>query len=138
MNEQLSTAITTLINKSLDGVDASISFLQSEIPDYIYQLLLWYGVKSAIVGCVFVVVCVMWFRYGIVKPINLIKEGMKEEKETLFTDHRGVIDEHSILLIINAVVIIPIVKAFTSILEALQIWIAPKVWLLEYASDLIK
>lgn len=26
----------------------------------------------------------------------------------------------------------------TSLMEALQIWIAPKIWLIEYASDLVK
>lgn len=138
MNEQLQTAVSQLIERSLSGVDTAAAFIQSELPEYVYQLLLWYGVKSAIVGLAFLSITVAWFWYGIIKPVKIIKKGMQEERETLFTDKHGIIEEHSLILMFNAAIILPAVKSFSDLLEALQIWMAPKVWLLEYASTLVK
>lgn len=138
MNEQLQAAVSQLIEKSLNGVDKAAAFIQSELPDYVYQLLLWYGVKSAIVGLFLLLISVTWFWFGIIKPINILSEGFREKKETMLNEIDGSINPLSIFLIFNFISLLPFFEAFSNLLEALQIWIAPKVWLLEYASTLVK
>lgn len=138
MNEQLQTAVSQLIEKSLNGVDTAAAFIQSELPDYVYQLLLWYGVKSAIVGLVYLLISALWFWYGIIKPVKIIMDGTKSKKATIFTDRDGDVSVISALLSFNVFLLAPFLGSFNNLLEALQIWIAPKVWLLEYASTLVK
>lgn len=129
MNTNLDTAIATLINKSLEGVDASITFLQAEIPDYVYQLLLWYGVKSAIVASVFLVV-VIGCVFSIVKLIKY--------SDNIDTPAGSAEGAYVLICLLGFVCFVSTFPFFTYALEALQIYIAPKVWLLEYASDLVK
>ncbi|AGH31896.1 hypothetical protein VPIG_00038 [Vibrio phage PWH3a-P1] len=52
MNEQLQQALAQIIEKAMTGLDQTVDFLSAEVPDVIYQLLLWYGVKSAIIGVI--------------------------------------------------------------------------------------
>lgn len=130
MNANLDTAIQALITKAIDGVDASVTFLQAEIPDYVYQLLLWYGVKSAIVASVFFIVVVVC-AIGCVK---LVKHANKPDTDDDSKDGAWI----ATVFITLFVVIPSVILFFIYALEALQIYIAPKVWLLEYASGLVK
>ena len=41
MNEQLQSALVQIIEKATTGIDASVSFLSSEMPDVISQLIMW-------------------------------------------------------------------------------------------------
>jgi hypothetical protein len=138
MNTDLDIAIATLINKSLEGVDASVAFLQAEIPDYVYQLLLWYGVKNAITGIIALLITIVWIKYLLIKPINIIREGKREVKRTMFTYSDGDVKEGAAFLIFNLFAFVPFTIGVTDLLLALKIYIAPKVWLLEYASALVK
>jgi hypothetical protein len=45
---RLDEALATLIEKSVSGIDKASEFLVGEIPDVVYQLLLWHGVISLI------------------------------------------------------------------------------------------
>lgn len=42
MNEQLQVALAQLLGKTIGGIDSSVAFVQSELPDVIQQLLMWY------------------------------------------------------------------------------------------------
>jgi len=127
MNEQLQTALTDLINKSLAGVDATKDFLVDEIPDVVQQLLWWHGIYNFIL-----------FLFGILYFFSIFsivlmvyrknKEGIKQfdGEEVFFFSLFG-----PIFLFI---IFLPVL--FTMNLTWFQIWIAPKVWLLEYATRL--
>lgn len=110
-------ALVELINRSFSAVDAVVAFTKEQLPDVIYQLLLWKAVQSFLwfVFCVAVIVvsCIItkkhakstngfsWFPCGVASFLSLIilaKAGM----------------------------------------DWLQIWLAPKLYLLEYASQLVK
>lgn len=71
MNEQLQQALATILGKTMEGIDASVAFMQAELPDVIQQLLLWYGVKSAIM-------CTL----GFIIPFVFYKLSMKLAKAT--------------------------------------------------------
>ena len=119
MNDQLETALTVLVNNTMVGVDSAGEFLIAETPVVIEQLLMWYMIYKAILfglgilSCILITWAWLWFAK--------IKE---PDKSDLFGP---------ILL----VTIMSMMGLFFLInLEWLQIWIAPKVWLIEYVADL--
>jgi len=54
MKDKLENALTEILNKTVDGVESSISFLSDELPELINQILMWYAVESFI-----------WFMLGV-------------------------------------------------------------------------
>lgn len=48
IEEKLEEAVVTLLDKTINGVDATVDFLSEEVPAYIEQLLTWYMVQSFI------------------------------------------------------------------------------------------
>jgi hypothetical protein len=103
-----------------------VSFLQAELPDVIYQLLLWHGVKSLIYAASAVVIFLMFFRQSVYFAKAILRE----------CENDG---DGSILFIPYAFAhILYLFPISLFNLTWLQIWIAPKVWLLEYAANLVK
>jgi len=110
-------------------LDTATDFLAEETPDVIYQLLLWHGVYNFLlflVSIFFFTVCSRVI-YWAVKGLCLYDKEPSESQE----------DNYFIGLII-AILILIISSIFLLNLEWLKIWIAPKVWLIEYAADLVK
>ena len=130
--------IAGFVQRVINGLDETTSFLNAQIPDYIQQLLLWYGVKSFITSLVGVILLVSWsiilWKFsGRGDPI----ENSYRYKWTLTHDDDGDISPISM---ITGFITFTIVMTGISIinLDWLQIWIAPKVWLVEYAQSLVK
>lgn len=141
MNEQLQGAVTQLIDKALTGLDKSVSFLEAEIPEFIQQLLLWYGVKSALifVGASYVA----WFA---LRKIHKVFSSRPTERDFdtpfwEYSSYHGRIElsdmGHLTLICMGSILLCSGTLAIASH-EWLQIWLAPKVWLLEYASSIVK
>jgi hypothetical protein len=125
MNEELQSAITSLISGVLSSADKAGDFLAGELPVYLSQLITWYGVYNFIL-----------FIIGLVLFIVLAIVDYKIGKRML-----GVWDGYdffSCYLIAGSVA--RLVVYFTPLvlmnLTWLKIWIAPKVWLLEYMATL--
>lgn len=128
MNEQLQKALVELIGKASNGIDASISFLSAEIPDVIHQLLMWYAIESAAYSIIGVAIAIAWFH---------------SEKLALKKTVEWGWDRKDIGMVYGLLGMFPRIGAFTTIcimvnLDWLQIWVAPKIWLIEYASQLAK
>ncbi|AUR83515.1 TMhelix containing protein [Vibrio phage 1.036.O._10N.286.45.C3] len=125
MNEQLQGAVAQILERAISGIDSSVEFMQAELPDVIEQLLMWYAVRSAlffIAGVSLLILIPFLWRKWIVKCEN-----------------SGNYCDGLDLYVIPA--LLSIIPFFTSILildiEWLQIWIAPKIWLMEYAAKLV-
>ena len=127
MNEQLQGALAQLIEKTLGGIDAASGFLVAEMPNVIYQLLLWYGVKSLIMtGIALLSIPVyLWIEK---KTFNMSMETGEQEVIVCGWGLAG--------MLARIPYFIAIYKCAN--LDWLQIWIAPKIWLLEYAANLAK
>lgn len=128
MNEQLQQALTAILNKTMTGVDAGVSFLSAEIPDVIHQLLLWKASMSALSMIACLVVCFVIYKINSFQWKVLKK--WKEERED-FIDH----PELAINLF-QIMWLFPVLALFS--LDWLQIWLAPKIYLIEYAASLAK
>jgi len=127
MEKQLEQALAVLITKSLDSVDAAGQFLKAEIPDVISQLLVWYGWYNFILFIfgIALLVGIVWgnyIQYKLVKKHWITIRQADGEVGLVF-------NMFQILWFIPLTVLIDV--------KWLQIWIAPKIWLIEYASKLI-
>lgn len=129
MNEQLQQALASILGKTMQGVEAGVSFLSTEIPDVIHQLLLFKLVWSAIIAVILATTCFF-----------LISKGWKVSKkanEEVNSSNKGFP-----WFVYGAVCVLPSVIMFFVILGSLknviQIWLAPKIYLIEYAASLAK
>lgn len=127
MNEQLQQALTSILDKTMSGVDASVEFMQAELPDVIQQLLMWYATKSAILAILGMVILCALLKLD-TKAYKVIKEEHDADEVFLIWGLMG--------SIVRAIYILPL--CMISNLDWLQIWIAPKIWLIEYAASLVK
>jgi hypothetical protein len=126
----------------MDGADTATGFLAAEIPDVITQLLMWHGVYNfilAVIGFVFVVMAPI-ITYTSYKWIHNQHHNL-DSKWTWFSGNKIVTScyyDAAYIFSFSIPVIMIIVGLFMMNIEWLQIWIAPKVWLIEYAAQLAK
>ena len=113
----------------MQGVEAGVSFLSTEIPDVIHQLLLFKLVWSAIIAII--LAATLFF---------LISKGWKVSKkanEEVSSSHKGLP-----WLVYGIACVLPSVIMFFvalgNIKNVIQIWLAPKIYLIEYAASLAK
>ncbi|MGO2457051.1 hypothetical protein [Vibrio casei] len=141
MNEQLQKALSDLLGKTINGIDTTVNFMQAQLPDVIQQLLVWYVVKGLFVAL-----------FGLFLMIPLILLLVKLSK----VDIAGATEDSfwgepygqsgntigigcfASLLASSVAFVLGALFFMLNILEPVQIWIAPKIWLIEYASSLAK
>lgn len=141
MNEQLQQALTAILNKTMSGVDAGVNFLSAEIPDVIHQLLLWKMVYSLVIfiGGVLLLLITVVFVYKQTCKVEV--EGnvnWKKYKANLSFDTDGDVHPGIIAVIAGGCFGAGFGIAGMTDLTWLQIWIAPKIYLIEYAASLAK
>ena len=137
MNEQLQQAISQLITMSLVAIDKGATFLSGQIPDAIQQLLLWKAWESFlhffIVGVVLSIIIV----YVNVKQFNW---WIQETTDKWGDKQKRLNCDYSPLALLNLLQILWLLVIPNALgnLTWFQIWIAPKVYLIEYAKEFIK
>lgn len=108
----------------LDGVDKTAGFFEDQLPDYIEQLLMWHAVWSAV-----------WFTFGILVLVVwcVLPWFFKAFRDEFLKD----VDLAGFYVMSSVVVffVCSIIIGFN--FDWLQILVAPKVWLVEYASNLM-
>lgn len=128
MNEKLQEALLSIINKTIAVTGQATDFLLTEVPEVIQQLLMWkmaesliLVILSSILGIVIMIVSTVIFRRVTkVWQQNPVVSGL----------------DYTILVVGNFIGILVVVCNFN--LTWLQIWLAPKVYLVEYAASLVK
>lgn len=139
MNEQLQQALTAILNKTMSGVDAGVNFLSAEIPDVIHQLLLWKMVESLLIfigGLILLVICSV-FVYKQTRRVKTGEGTYGSYKANFVFDSDG---DHPGIIGVISVAVFGLGFGIGGIcnLNWLQIWIAPKIYLIEYAASLAK
>lgn len=134
ISKELSDALVKLINGVIDGVD----FLAGEIPDVINQLLLWKMTASLLQFSGGLLICftllVVLIKYCGQGTFDL-STGLYNQ--TLSHTSDGKIGERITLTIPGSIVVLVIGLALIDF-DWLKIIIAPKVYLIDYASNMIK
>lgn len=140
MNEQLQQALAEILNKTMAGVEAGTAFLQAELPDVIQQLLMWKLASAGIGAILWVVLLVVSSRFLIKHTgMGAAIDGSRPRRITLTHDEYG--DIAPWVGVTWALYLVPVglfFSAYSDAHTALQIWLAPKVYLIEYAASLAK
>ncbi|WYC18321.1 hypothetical protein [Citrobacter phage vB_CfrS_K1M] len=121
MNEQAQKILVDLLQKASNGIDSAVSFSQAQIPDVVQQLLMWHAVSSLIIQAL----CLVIIIFSVTVIVITWNTGNDADSVMLVT------------VIMSIITIIFIVVLF-NYSDWLKIWLAPKLYLIEYAASLVK
>lgn len=125
MNEQANKILIDLLQKAATGVDAAVSFSQAQVPDIIRQLMVWkaaaYGMRIFFMS-LFLLGCIWLFRRAL------------QWYESYEKEHLGLFS----LIFSGVAGPILVIGVLVNISNAVQLWLAPKIWLIEYTAQLLK
>ena len=137
MNEELNKMLLSFLQSTKEGVGKSIDFAQEQIPDVIHQLLLYNLIINLLffsVGVIVLIYCYFIIQSAKVKPQN--------EEENFYWDWSQL--SYSKRHTIGCGWFFPFFLAIVGVglllsgISWIEIVVAPKVYLLEYAAQLIK
>ena len=118
----LETVAIDLIQKTISNLEGAKDFVVSELPDVVSQLLVWNGVESFI-----------WFIVGVIILILMIYGNIRQIR---YWKEQDEVDPRVLLNIIQMFTFIASIECLN--ITWLKIWLAPKVWLIEYVSELTR
>lgn len=130
MNEELQKTLADIINRVTTGADAAIQFGKEQIPDVLKQLLIWnFAYNFAIsVMALLIIIGYAWFMLTKYRWWILNKKTTPTEVDNVYCT----------VTIIWSILAVIMLFVFFSHSDWLKIWVAPKLYLLEYAADLVK
>lgn len=144
MNEQANKVLAELLKKASDGIDAAVSFSQAQIPDVVHQLLLWNFTRSIVLSilCLISIPFTAWFlkkQFTRKKIGEFVKYGEKKERYqwTLVFDSEGDASPAMFVLALFVLLYASFVGSVLLNMTWLKIWLAPKLYLIEYAASLV-
>ena len=139
MKEEANKILLELLKKATDGIDAAISFSQAQIPDVVRQLLLWNFVHSLIITVIAFasIPLVVWLVKRQCKRVPDARDSSRYIP-TLVWDKRGEMSVAVMFVIIISLVWFVWLVRVLSNLTWIKIWLAPKLYLIEYAASLMK
>lgn len=151
MNEALQNSLAAIIERATTGIDAGVSFLSGQLPEVVNQLILYTAVING-----------LWLLLtAVLLPIPFLswaayKKHWHAEKaadSAYWKTYGNVADtyaerhvEHArrgnvffcLLCVSGLANVVTLCGAVTSVATLLQLWLAPKVWLIQYAAELAK
>ena len=135
MNVKLQEAMAEIITKTVSSAESAGSFIVEQTPNVIQQLLTWKMTEALF----FVGLGVMIGLFGV--PFYKLSKFYNERYQTRpRVDYGDAVDffRHFSFALTICCVISGTLMFFVNIHTALYIWMAPKVYLIEYASRLAK
>lgn len=120
MNEQAQKVLTDLLQRAVTGVDKAVEFSQAQIPDVIHQLLVWNAVSSILIQVFLLILCIC--------IVLVIRWTWKEDDENLMFA----------TMILGVILLLTFTVFIFYNFDWLKIWLAPKLYLLEYTASLVK
>lgn len=144
MEAKANEVLVQLLQRAVDGVDQAVAFSQAQIPDVVEQLLQWHFVYSLaqMAGSVALAGLCLWFTMFLYNDFRsdqgATSNGFwKYEHGTLTRDRDGDLSP-ACMMYLGPLIFTAMVSYSMFNLDWLKIWIAPKLYLLEYAADLVK
>ena len=144
VESKLEVALAEAVTKTADSIDTAAGFLAAQAPEVIAQLLIWHGIKSAILCALGIVM--LYIMQHLVR--NCSGKGARINpdyptkgncRQTLTHDRDGELCPRTTITAGMAILGIVICLDLTlNNLDWLQILVAEKIWLLEYAAKIIK
>jgi len=129
MNSELDQTANEALRALIDNAASAKEFILAELPEVVQQLLMWKTAES-------IAYCILSLCMAVSVSVAIRWQWKNREahfKSTVVTASDGAV------YMVNLFLAAPIIAAVVHWnLTWLQIWIAPKVYLLEYAADLVK
>lgn len=135
MEEQANKILVELLQKAVGGIDAAVSFSQAQIPDVVHQLLIWSSVSSAM----FQFLGALMVAGSFFALLHIAKCRKRGDEWTIYEGERS-ISSIAFELCRPVILSMSVLGVFIIMInfDWLKIWLAPKLYLLEYAASLIK
>ncbi len=130
MNDQLQKVLADIITRVTSGADAAIQFGKEQIPEVLKQLLIWNFTFSFMIWFFATSIIIGYVVWMAIK----FKWWFKNQNTT--TAEQDVL--YTTVCIIWGFISFIMIFVFWCNLDWLKIWVAPKLYLLEYAASLIK
>ena len=130
MNEQLQKVLADIITRVTSGADAAIQFGKEQIPEVLKQLLIWNFTFSFLIwfsATAIIVGYIVWM-------FTKFRWWFKNQRSTA-TEMDAAI---TVITVVWGIISFIMIFVFWCNLDWLKIWVAPKLYLLEYAASLIK
>lgn len=130
MNKQYEEVLARFLNGVMDTAEKLNDFAQSELPDVVQQALAWHFAYSIIMSSLGILIILAYISLMLwaKKKHDASKDYSVREGWLMFIIFGGMIAGAFTLMISAAIIN----------LQWLKIWIAPKLWLIEYAAKLVK
>ncbi|EEW5488926.1 MULTISPECIES: hypothetical protein [Escherichia] len=149
MQEEANKILVDLLKKASDGIDSAIVFSQAQIPDVVHQLLVWNMVDSLIKTLIAIstIPLVIWFVKKQCKKVEIGKfdnegrscdNGQPKYKTTMIWESDGKLSGFVLPLVALFILWFSFIISVVANMTWLKIWLAPKLYLIEYAASLIK
>jgi hypothetical protein len=119
MNEELAKHLIPLVDLAKDGVIKAVEIAQAQLPDLVKQIFAW-EITVAWLG---IAVCMIAFSIGIISWVVGQKTGW---------------DNEGILTFTVFFTIMPSIWIWCPIVKLLKIYVAPKLWLMNYLTNFLK
>lgn len=130
MNDELQKALAAILTKTTQAAEAGVSFLSQQLPEVIQQLLIWKAVESGL--CFVALLAIVIF--AIVVCSRTWKKIKNFKPKNSYDDCYGLY----MVVIVSGMMGFGVGLVSLKSLDWLQILIAPKVYLIEYAASLAK
>lgn len=138
--DDLDKKLVEVLDGVMSATEKGKDFVLAELPDVVSQLLLWYGTYGFIkfmIGVGMIILALFVNKKIFSKGRQIENKHFIEYEETLLRDDKGHLHGGIMIYLIIMVPYIGVTLAFLN-LQWLKIWIAPKIWLIEYTTQLLK
>lgn len=142
----VNAAVARILERAIEGIDAATSFIAAEIPDVVYQLLLWVQVKSAMT-VVIILTAIVFFWKVLIHGLEICKvranwNDLDAVIRNRWGDEKPSDGEEIIACIGGGLGLAVFIIGFgfsglPALYNIAQIWVAPKIFLIEYMRNMI-
>ena len=122
----LEQALVDAISLATSGAEKATEFLVAEVPEIVQQALLYYGVKHGLLFTIGVILSLY--------ALTVFRSDWVEGEDYTHDDLTG----QGLLKVMRFSLIVPGAIFMFANLEWLKNWLAPKLWLIEFAAQFIK
>lgn len=143
MNEQLQAQFVQIIQSVSESAVSAKNFVLTELPDVAQQVINWYLFKYVFENII-ALICIIFAIYLLTKlfqvPVNKSSSNKFQLFCYTFSRINGEMKELSptVLIPIVAVIICLVLSIAYFNLDCFKILIAPKLWLIEYTTNILR
>jgi len=130
MNEELQQKLLEALTSTMEAAGDVKDFTLAQVPEILQQALMWYGVYYFTLFAFGVLIL-----FGVYKHLKYqFWTSRNAEKPNIYWDYYGDPKEMHVVSLLHILTILASGALIN--LQWLQIWIMPKLWLLEWAKEL--